>query len=147
MAARARSQKQASKLTRKSAPNGTQKGAQNGPKSGQKSGPKSNPQFCRVGAPSKQFLYKIAFVWKAVLMPEPYVLHSILNIAPLAPKGHATRTRTPIAREFHQKIIQIGTQNERQNDPKFASQNRHPKMTKKRPQRGSQKESKNKKKG
>ena len=109
MATRARSQKQASKLTRKSAQNGTQKGAQNGPKRGQKSGPKSNPQFCRVGAPSKQFFYKIAFVWKVVLMPEPCVLHNILNIAPLAPKGHATRTRTPIAVEFHPKITQIGT--------------------------------------
>ena len=53
LAARARSQKQASKLTRKSAQNATQKGAQNDPKRGQKSGPKSNPQFCRVGAPSK----------------------------------------------------------------------------------------------
>ena len=40
-------------------------------------------------------------------MPEPCVLHRILHNAPLAPKGHATRTRTPIAVEGYLKTFKL----------------------------------------
>ena len=139
LAPRARTQKPASKLTRKSAQNGAQTGPKMGPQGVKNQVSDRIRDFVASELLRNNFFGKIAFVWKAVLMPEPCVLHGILNIAPLAPKGHATRTRTPIAVECDTKNHSNQPQNCRKNDFEFTSQNRPPKNTKKRPIEGPKK--------